>query len=152
VWLLLEPKVGFIPRLQHQQSQIPNVLRVITPSSAAYNYTAGVETHCVFGRVAQLMVPICTYSSAEDNVVSAFIQRGEYWDPEWVVMILDLLRQHRELAAESAATKSRHTAISFIDIGSNVGAYCLAAAHAGYQVSTNESVNFYHCSLILRRV
>jgi hypothetical protein len=139
---LSRPVVKLIFHPQHEETQVRDVLHAVSPLSAAYNYTAGVETHCVFGRVAQLMVPICTYSSAEDHVVSAFIQRGEYWDPEWVVMIVDLLRQQRESAAESAATTSRNTAVSFIGIGSNVGAYCLAAVHAGHQVSTNQFADF----------
>jgi hypothetical protein len=133
------PEITSFTQLKEVSQGPHQVLNTVNASDVAYNHIAGAETHCTTGRVGKLQVPICTYSPADDPVVSAFIQRGDYWEPEWVDRIVQLLHQHRKLIAESCvgatAITSSSTAVSFVDIGSNVGAYSLAAAQAGYHVS-----------------
>ena len=115
-------------RQQPKQLLIPTSVRIVDPSEADYIYNNENDTRCIHGKVADMMVPICTYSPTDNPIVSAFIQRGQYWEPEYVAKIVQLLRT-------STSENDTSTVVSFVDIGANVGAYSLAAAHSGSDVS-----------------
>lgn len=82
-------------------------------------------------------IPICTYAVDADPMVSAYVQRGLYWEPDRVASVVAMLRRLSEAAALTAVTSSemQTTAeVGFVDLGANIGAYSLAAAHSGYRV------------------
>ena len=97
--------------------RVTDFKQIVIPRSVAK-----INDSCVTGKVAGLQFPICTYTPAEDPIVSAYIQSGRYWEPEMVTSLMDIVKQDKSTV--------------FIDIGTNVGAYSLAMAHAGHRVGT----------------
>jgi FkbM family methyltransferase len=99
---------------------ILSLLRHINPCENALQ-----KDNCVTGNVAGLSFPICTYTGQEDIFVSGLLQSGQYWESAMVVDVLQLLRN-----ADPNSV--------LVDVGTNVGAYSLAAAHAGHRVISLE--------------
>jgi len=90
------------------------------------------RTSCVTRSVAGYAFPICLYSASEDIYISAQVENnnGYYYDSGMVGNIMSMLRKLNT----DAAASSDEEAVTFIDIGANIGSYSLAAAHQANQV------------------
>ena len=75
-----------------------------------------------------LTFPMCVYQGGQDKLISRSIATGKGWDVANVEKILENLGEPR-------------SDMGFIDLGSNLGTYALAAAAAGHQVVAVEPMD-----------
>ena len=75
-----------------------------------------------------LRYPMCVYQGGQDIPISTSIATGQGWDVANVERVLEYLGEPR-------------SDMGFIDLGSNLGTYALAAAAAGHQVVAVEPMD-----------
>jgi len=85
---------------------------------------AGVDissARCPKAKIGGMTFPICTYEPLMDGLVSGYFNNGRYWEGPVVGRFLHLLRRYNDL--------------EFVDLGANIGAFTLPAAHITHVVA-----------------
>jgi len=99
-------KMGF--HMEWSSVPTPNV--VVPASFDSRNETFGCRTM----RLMNMAFPVCHYTFEDDDTVTRFLLRGQYFEASEVSCFLQLLRRDPKL--------------QLVDIGANVGLYSLPAA------------------------
>lgn len=150
VWTILrrEDRV-FIP---------PTTLVALQPGvHVVHTYSkVNVADDCVPYRLPGELTPslrLCVYPDKVDPGISFRVRRNQVWEPTFVSMVMESLRNAEEKGQPGKGASGR---VSLVDIGCNVGTFSVVAAALGYEVlavdAMVESVNLVHASLAVNNL